>query len=109
MDTKHVTTIDAPIPYGLPFVSYSNGFLSAHLDGIFTYMLNLKYGVPAPSAVGWAPFFTEAMMAHYAGDENLTHEVPALPPPLNGALYSLWSDLPPSDNQFTVDMRKKIR
>ncbi len=109
VDTKHVTTIDAPIPYGLPFVSYSNGFLSAHLDGIFTYMLNVKYGVPAPSAVGWAPFFTEAMMAHYAGDENLTHEVPALPPPLNGALYSLWSDLPPSDNQFTVDMRKKIR
>jgi hypothetical protein len=62
------------------------------------------------------PFFRDAFMAHYAGDEVITPEimeqvayVGGLSPTLGWALGSLWSDLPPADGQLIIDMRKKQR
>ena len=117
INTKHVTSIDATIPYGLDFVTYSNMFLSAHLDGIFTYMLQAPpSNVPSDFIGGIAPLFRNAFMAHYAGDEHITpteqaqdDNVAALAPELGVALHNLWTDLPPSDNQYTIDMKKKLK
>ncbi|MGA2406577.1 MAG: metallophosphoesterase [Bacteroidales bacterium] len=114
LDTKHVTSIDVPLPSGLDFLTYSNIFISGHLDGIFTYMLsNNPYNVPLGTAAQIAPFFRNAFMAHYAGDEHITPEEQAeddyvgqLSPQLGMVLHSLWTDLPPSDNQYRIDMRK---
>jgi len=117
IDTKHIASINATFPAGLDFVTYSNMFLSAHLDGIFTYMLSLPpYNVPSEYIADIAPPFRNAMMAHYAGDEHITPEEQAkddyigqLSPQLGMALQSLWTDLSPSDNHYTIDMRKKLK
>lgn len=117
IDTKHVTSIDVPFPPGLDFVTYSNLFISGHLDGIFTYMLQSPpYNVPAEIVTGIAPLFRNAFMAHYAGDEHITPEeqaqddyVAGLSPQLGMVLHSLWTDLPPSDNKLIIDMRKKLK
>jgi 3',5'-cyclic AMP phosphodiesterase CpdA len=117
LDTKHITSIDAPFPPGLDFVSYSNLFLSGHMDGIFTYLLsNYPYNVPVATAASIAPLFRNAMMAHYAGDEQITPKeqalddyVSGLAPQLGIVLHNLWTDLSPTDNQCTIDMRKKLK
>ena len=117
IDTKHIVSINSTFPEGLDFVTYSNMFLSGHLDGIFNYMLsNPPYSVPVTITEQIAPLFTHAMMAHYAGDEHITpleqvqdQYVEQLSPQLGMVLHSWWTDLPPSDNQYTLDIRKKLR
>ena len=117
LDTKHITSIDVTFPPGLDFVTYSNMFISGHLDGIFTYMLsNYPYNFPLVTAAGKAPLFRNAFMAHYAGDEQITPEEQAqddavglMVPQLGMVLHNLWTDLPPSDNQYTIDMSKKLK
>jgi predicted MPP superfamily phosphohydrolase len=117
LDTKHITSINIPFPPELDFVSYSNIFMSGHLDGIFTYMLsNNPYNLPLGTAAEIAPQFRNAIMAHYAGDEHITPEEQAkddyvgqLDPQLGYVLHSLWTDLSPSDNQYSIEMRKKLK
>lgn len=117
VDTEHVTSIDVPFPPGMDFITYSDLFLSAHLDLIFGHMFsNPPYSVPSPYKEEIVPFFRDAFMAHYAGDEVITPEimeqvayVGGLSPTLGWALGSLWSDLPPADGQLIIDMRKKQR
>jgi len=116
LDTKHITSIDATFPGGLDFVTYSNMFLSGHLDGIFTHMLfSPPYNVPSEYLGGIAPLFRNAMMAHYAGDEHITPKeqakddyVGTLSAQLGMALHSLWTDLSPSDNHYNINIRKKL-
>lgn len=115
IETKHITSIDVPFPSGLDFITYSNQFITGHMDGIFTYLLSHNpYYVPLPTATSIAPLFRNAMMAHYAGNEQITPEeqaldeyVNGLDPRLGSVLSHLWTDLPPSDNQYKIDMRKK--
>jgi len=117
LDTKHITSIGVPFPPGLDFLTYSNLFLSGHMDGIFTYLLSHDpYNVPPDIAASIAPLFRNAMMAHYAGDEQITPEEQALDdnvgliaPQLGIVLHYLWTDLAPSDNQYNIDMRKKLK
>jgi len=117
IDTKHVTSIDVPFPPGLDFVTYSNIFIAGHMDGIFTYLLsNYPYNVPPTIASAIAPRFRNAMMAHYAGDEHITPEeqlnddyIASLNPQLGIVLHRIWTDLPPSDNQYTLNMKKKLK
>ncbi len=116
IDTKHVTSIDVPFPPGLDFLTYSHMFLSMHMDPIFTYLLSNNYNVPLPTAAEIAPLFRNAMMAHYAGDEKITPEEQAkvdlvglMSSDLGMVLHSLWTDLPPTDNQYIIDMRKKLK
>ncbi len=117
IDTKHITSIDASFPPGLNFLTYSNMFLSGHLDGIFTYMLQSPpYNVPSEYIAGMAPLFRNAFMSHYSGDEHITPEeqeqddyVAMLSSKLGMVLHNLWTDLPPSDNKYSIDMRKKLK
>jgi hypothetical protein len=89
-------------------------FLFGHLDGIFTYMLsNSPYYVPLETAAGIAPLFRNAIMSHYSGDEQITPEEQAqddnvgqIAPQLGMVLHSMWTDLPPTDNQYIIDIRK---
>lgn len=114
-ETKLVTTIDAEFPEGLNFQTYSNYFHTAHFNGYFYYAMQLKYGVPEYLAQIGAPLFQKAIMAHYSGDESLSMEEMgnietfasystdlAL---LRGALYSLWTDYNPKDNNITLKVK----
>ncbi|MEI6678842.1 MAG: hypothetical protein WCL21_09560 [Mariniphaga sp.] len=74
------------------------------------------YNVSAEYIGDIAPLFRNAMMAHYAGDEKITPEEQAkvdgvgqISSELGMALYSLWTDLPPADNQYIIDMNKKLK
>jgi hypothetical protein len=111
-DTKLVTSIEAPSLGGIDFPVYSYGFHTNHFDGYFYYALQLRYGVSPADAASLAPYFRNAIMAHYAGDENLVSpdkEVIAglaiTAPPLAGALYSLWTDQNPKDNTITLKVK----
>ena len=116
ISTSWITSIDCPLPGGMSFTDYSNAFLSAHLDGYFTYVLNAKYGIPnaAPDylATYMAPQFRNGMMAHLAGDESISSEEQGLDDwigninsDLGGALYTFWTDLPPADNQLHINLK----
>jgi len=117
VDTKHITSIDVPFPPGMDFISYSNAFLSGHMEIIFGHMFaNPPYDVPSPYLEQIVPLFSEAFIAHYAGDEVITPEimeqvaiVGGLNATLGWALGSLWTDLSPSDGQLMIDMRKKTK
>lgn len=116
--TRRITSVDAVFPGGLDFLSYSDGFITAHLAGIFAWILENRFGVPQEAAVAVAPDFTDAMKAYYAGDEVITTKGQATVDYLKSnpessflgnALLSFWTDLTPADNQLTIEMRKKLQ
>jgi predicted MPP superfamily phosphohydrolase len=116
IESRRITKIDYPFPSGVNFVSYSNMFLSAHLDGYFGYILQNIYGIPEEQAVVVAPFLRNGVMAHYAGDEKIKPEerkklnqlALAVPPEsafLIDAINSFWTDLPIDDNKAHIKMK----
>jgi predicted phosphodiesterase len=110
INTKYVTNISAKLPGGVDLPSYSNQFLSEHLDGYFSYMLsNPPYSLPDDLVSYGAPLFRNAIMAHFAGDEKISPKEQAaddvlgqISPQIGGALSSLWTDLNPEDNHFQL-------
>jgi UDP-2,3-diacylglucosamine pyrophosphatase LpxH len=112
IDTRKVTNVNTTLPGGIDFVSYSNLFHQAHLDGYFNYVLQLKYGVPPIYAAIFAPWYRDAIMAHYAGDEvfgpvpqGLYAQLYAFSPILAGALGTFYTDLSPTDNQLSLEWK----
>jgi 3',5'-cyclic AMP phosphodiesterase CpdA len=112
INTKHVTSINAALPGGLDFVTYSNLFLSGHLDAYFNYILTNYYSVPPDLSAFAAPLFRDAMMAHFAGDEKISPAEQAnddyvgqLAPFLGSALQGIWTDLPPQDNKNFIRLK----
>ncbi|MEI8086307.1 MAG: metallophosphoesterase [Paludibacter sp.] len=98
---------------GRRFDTYAKTFLSEHLDGYFQYVLMNLYNVPAEYALGFAPYFKAAAMAHFAGDETMPSEVlqqfselNTLDPTktLSNVLGSLWTDINTPDNNLTINM-----
>ncbi len=109
--TERVESIHAKIPNGLSFVEYSTLFHQQHFDGYFGYYLQLK-GLDESAAAYFAPRFRNAIMAHYAGDEQITpdeqlqvDELLGVSQELWGAVMTLWKDLPPMDNKILLDLK----
>jgi hypothetical protein len=108
ISTKHVTSINATLPGGMDFVTYSQEFYKAHLDGYFTYLLYLgPFGISYNDAVASAPLFRDAFMAHIAGDEKISPAEQRLDIAFGTistdaqmALTGLWSDLGIKDNDL---------
>jgi 3',5'-cyclic AMP phosphodiesterase CpdA len=104
--TRHVTKINASLPGNMDFQSYSNLFLSQHLDGYFSYLLaNPPFSLPSEYIPTGAPLFRNAIMAHFAGDEMISQDEASrdedfgqLSPVIAGALSSLWTDINTPDN-----------
>ena len=116
IESKKITRINYPFPSGLNFVSYSNLFLTQHLDGYFNYVLQNMYGVPEEQAIVVAPFLRNGVMAHYAGDEKIKPDErkkldqlsQAMPPEsyfLIDAINSFWTDLPIDDNKAHIKLK----
>jgi predicted MPP superfamily phosphohydrolase len=110
ISTGHVTSIPVPLPGGLDFPTYSNLFLSNHLDGYIGYAIsNPPYSLPQELVDMGAPLLRNGFMAHYAGDEKikqseqvLVNAFGQLVPPLGDAVNSLWTDLAPADNNLNI-------
>lgn len=112
VSSRNVTTIDYPMPGNLSFVEYSKQFLFASMEGYFSYMLDhMEMGLNQDQINFIAPRFTYAIMAHYAGDESISAEeqdnVDLLISNafLYGALTSIWTDLPPADKEFEIQLK----
>jgi 3',5'-cyclic AMP phosphodiesterase CpdA len=111
ISTRHVTSIDAKLPGGLDFPTYSNLFLSEHLDGYFSYYLaGPPFSLPAQYIATGAPLFRNAIMAHFAGDEKISPDEAArdasfgqLSPQIAGALSTLWTDINTPDNDVHLE------
>jgi 3',5'-cyclic AMP phosphodiesterase CpdA len=112
--TKRVTSVNCALPGGLDFLTYSNLFLSGHLDGYFNYVLQNNYGIPEDLAGVVAPFLRNASMAHFAGDEEISPEerykidmlvAGGAPAFLTDALTSFWTDLPTEDNNIQLRLK----
>ncbi len=112
VSSRKITSIDYPIPLNMSFVGYSNMFLSASMDGYFSYMLKyMGMGLTQDQINFIAPRFTSAITAHYAGDEKISETERtyvnslSVNPFLYGALTSIWTDLPPADNEFEIQLK----
>lgn len=113
--TNYITSIATPLPGGMDLTSYSNGFLSAHLDGIFSYLLTQPpFEATEEDAAAAAPLFRNAYMAHLAGDEKISpgeqsidDALAQLSPVAGMALAALWTDLNPKDNKIQISLRTK--
>ncbi len=101
--TKVVRSISASLPGGLDFPSYSNIFLSQHLDGYFNYYLTNNLGAPAPLASFASPLFRNGIIAHFKGDEKL----PADELAKNTAAGSLITTAGRHCNNFVDRLRNK--
>ncbi len=112
IDTRRVTSINAEIPGGMDFISYSDVNLSSRLNSFFTFYLNAMFGLPEPYAAYFAPYVANAYKAYFAGDEQISAEesekLDALPEsfdPLVVTVKSVWTDLTPEDNKIHIKLK----
>lgn len=103
---------------GKTFPQYARDYLLAGMNdlayGMLTAPVSLGgYGIPDSTAVKVAPIVAQAFTAHYAGDEKpdaatlmtLQSFLASSDPKtvmLGQSIGSLWTDLPPADNQLLI-------
>ncbi len=112
VQSKHITNINASLPGGADLVTYSRAFFSAHLDGAFSYLLTQEpFSLSEADAAAAAPYFRDAYMAHFAGDEVMPNAVAtylndltSLSPIAAMALATLWTDINTPDNDYTITL-----
>ena len=116
--TSHIDKIDYDTK-GLPFQTYAEQTLRTGMTNLVDMTLVYQFGVPAAQAQALAPLVSNAWVAHYAGDETPSpvdiytySALKASPDPLTQgmgyALQSLWTDLSPSDNSLTIDLKSGV-
>jgi predicted MPP superfamily phosphohydrolase len=112
IDTRRVTHIDAELPEGADFMTYSEANLTSRLDSFFTYYLVVMFGLEESTAAFFAPYISTAYSAYFAGDEKMSPEenmkLDALPEslaPLVNIVRSFWTDLPPNDNKIHIKLK----
>ena len=115
LNTQYITKIDYNT-HGTPFPEYARNYLYQGLLNISTYTLIHDYHLSEAVAAVFAPCITNAMVAHYAGDETPSDEAKALAFTLTQSSIStmvflgqylggLWTDLSPADLNATIDLR----
>ncbi len=116
--THTIEAIDYDLGSVPDFETYAYDYLENGMLGISAYMLQSQFGLDAGTAAYLAPSVTEALIAHYAGDEAFTAATPTTqaivggmlgsPDPLQrqlgGGIYSILTDLTPSDNSASLDL-----
>jgi 3',5'-cyclic AMP phosphodiesterase CpdA len=110
--TNHIESIFYPGLNGISFPAYEKAFSLNGFAIQAKYMLmNPPYNVPEDVAMQIAPIFADAMLAHFGGDETITPEVAgqiqfvdAISHDMANILYSLYTDMPPEDNNLIVDL-----
>lgn len=113
VESRKITEIDADTG-GVPFQDYAENFLRERMHGIVVYQLMSMFDVPQQQAAAVAPLVVDALIANYAGDEEMT---PGLQTVLQGwmagpepfhtlgmMLWGIWTDLPPGDNELVVPL-----
>jgi UDP-2,3-diacylglucosamine pyrophosphatase LpxH len=114
--TNHITNCNYNTN-GIPFTTWAQNSLQVGMDTLSKLtLMGAPYYAPQSLALLFAPRMRNAMMAHYAGDENLSaaedtlivHTIPLggpLGPILQQYIMTLWTDLPPHDNTLFIDLK----
>ena len=114
--TKHVTSIDYDLNGAPDFQTYAHDSLRVGLEGLITGLIEQPpYSLSASDAAALAPWLGDGLVVHYAGDEVMPADVLAesqtllaatdFVHQLSGAmLQSIYTDLPPPDNNVTLDL-----
>jgi len=104
---------------GVPFPTYASNYLYTGLIDLATYMLtHPPYNLPLSTGQFLAPAMAEGFAAHYQGDEGSRPVSPqtqgiiaylrSLGDPMSlmmaNTLTSLFTDLPPADNNLTISL-----
>jgi len=117
--SHRITAIDYNLGSAPDFQTYAYNYLHNGMLALSSWMLQAPpYNLPAVVANALAPAVTEAMEDHYIGDEpGLAGTSPATQATvanlmagdaqsrmLGGAIWSMLTDLPPADNNLTMDL-----
>jgi hypothetical protein len=114
--TQHIAAIDYDLHGAADFQSYAHDKLLAGLDQYIASLIAAPpYSISADQAQQISPWMAEGLVAHYAGDEVMPADMQANIQTLRAApgistqlaatmLASVWTDLPPPDNNLTLDL-----
>lgn len=114
IDTRRITKIDASLPVGESFITYSDSYLAEHLDLFFRWYLVNVFRLPSEMAETSLPCLRKSIMAQFAGDEKLLppevrkiDELTEMFPgnPVTPIINSFWTDLPPEDDSFHTKLK----
>ncbi len=110
--TKRIENVDG----FSDFQTYAQAYLNDGLLVVSKYMLMAPpYNLPEAQADALAPAMTASFMAHYAGDEGtpdpytqavmgqLLSSANPLEQLMGAAIYSIWNDPAPADNQMLLN------
>lgn len=115
--TRRIESIDYPVPGGQQFQVYAMDFVYNGIYDLSIYMLtNPPYNLDQPTAEMMAPLMASAFVAHYQGDEGnpipehqaiidmLINSGDPMQVMLGQAIMAIWTDIPPADNNVTIDL-----
>ena len=113
IETRHILNVNAALPDGMNFLTYSDVTITNRLNSLFTYVLRNMFLMPKQDAIMYAPMVTSAFKAYFAGDEKLDplekEQIEELSQGSYGfladILKSVWTDLPPKDNKLHIKMK----
>lgn len=113
ISTKHIESISS---HPNDFQAYAKTYTQSGIEGIATHTI-MGYKVNQAEAEKIASQVAQAFIAHYAGDENLPAGQEALQSSglslpgwmvvnfRKNLVIGLWHDLPPPDNNVTIDLK----
>jgi len=106
------------IPTGTSFQTYAKTYLTTGMKTISYKMLSsAPFNVPTSYITAYKldSIFSNAFVAHYAGDETPTstdnaniQTVGTISTTLGGAIQSVWTDPAPKDNNITIDLKTGV-
>ena len=118
ISSRFIGEIDADTG-SLSFPEYARACLVSGVEAIILDVLTENLGMTAASAGPLVPFLSEAVMAHFAGDEVMPQETAAFIEQLTSggdlyemlagnALNAIYDDPPPADNDIEIDLQTGV-
>ena len=113
IQTNRITSIDAELPGGIDFLTYSDSIFTSRLNSMFTYYMKVLFGRTQEEAEALAPYWARAFQSYFAGDEKLWPAerkslkilAETTPSVIMNYLNSVWIDLPPKDNNIHIKLK----
>ena len=115
IETRRITALESAIPGNSDFCSYSDNYLTGHLDLFFKmYMVNFMQ-IPPDLADLALPHLRNAIKAQFAGDEKMApgdrfalEELDTNFPPdisIVPIIQSFWTDFAPGDEKIHIKLK----
>lgn len=113
--SKHITQINYDTD-GKPFQVYAKDYLENSIPGIISFISEFDLDLTESEIEQLTPIVTDAVIAHFAGDENpsqetlleiqqLTESTNPIMQFIGTGLNFIWMDLPPADNDIQIDLK----